>query len=362
MPDASSFGKLALTCAACSTFNTRTRARHSNRSVDVLLNKMATREKRTEVVAEWCQEADFSEQGVIKDVLLCGNKSRNGYGIPAKAFGSEDRTKELYEGKMIFFNHDTQRPTARDVHMSFAGVVRNVRLKDGRPRGDIDTRRAPAGNALWEISQISPPPAGLGLSHTAQYRFDAKRESVEEVAQVVSVDVVMMPATTKTFYESTNVDFETELKIVRDERTKLQGDLKDAQTKVTVLESSEKDLKDQVAKLTAEKAVLSEESSALKLKVDDFESQVALAKRREEVNAEIKAAGLNSEDTVLVSTLFIETLVGTPDAAVRAKLIEDRAGLVQRSESAPGAFERKPKDSSDVKPFNAETYFAQINL
>lgn len=315
---------------------------------------MQTSKQRTEIVAEWSEEADFtSEPGVIKDVLLCGNTSRNGYGIPARAFGAESNAKGLYEGKMIFFNHNPDRPLHRNVMTDLAGVVRNVRLRDGKPRGDIDTRFAPAGKTLWELSQIRPQPKGLGLSHVAEYRFAESMEEVDEVAQVVSVDVVMTPATTNTLYEQArNVEFEAELKTVRAERDSHAAELKTTKELVVSLEASEKELKAKMETLTTEAA-------ELKSKVDGYEAQAAIAARRVSIETALKAAGLDAADKAVVTDVFMEQLVKCVDEAARKSLIEDRASLVSKAGAGvPGASERKPGEQP--QEFDLEAFFKQL--
>lgn len=321
---------------------------------------MHTREKRTEIVSEWCQEANFAEEGVIKDVLLCGNTSRNGYGIPAKAFGTDARAKALYEDKMIFFNHNPQQPLHRNVQTEFAGVIRNVRLRDGRPRGDIDTRHAPAGKSLWAISQISPQPKGLGLSHVAEYRFTESREEVEEVAQVVSVDVVMTPATTNTLYEQVStVDFETELKTVRAERDNNAAELKTTKERLVSLEQAEKALKEAVETLTAEAAALKTSEATLKAQVDQYAMERAVAERRASIEVALKAAGLDPADKAVVTEVFLEQLVKCADESARKSLIEDRASLAAKAGSTtPGASERKSGEQAQA--FDLEAFLKNI--
>lgn len=324
---------------------------------------MLRNEKCTEVCAEWSEEADFSEAGVIKNVLLCGNKSRNGYGIPAKAFGDQGKTTTLYEGKMIFFNHNVTQPLHRNVQTDLAGVIRNVRLQGGQPRGDIDTRHTPAGQTLWEISQIRPQPKGLGLSHVAEYRFASpSREEVEEVAQVVSVDVVMTPATTNTLYEQDRkVEFEAELKVVRAERDKHAAELQTAKERVIALEGCEKDLKTKVETLTSECASLRKSEEGLKAKVDAFEAATAVAARREQITKELRDAKLNPEDGAVVTAVFLEQLVATASTETRTALIADRAALVASANALePGALPRAGSKPDAPKAFDPASYLKLI--
>src|SRR5690606_12940462 len=114
--------------------------------------------------------------GIIRNVVLCGNTSRNGYSIPPTAFGSQDRVKRLYESRLVYLDHpkpDDRSAVSRSLE-HLAGHIRNVRFEGGRPRGDIDTRGCPRASVLLGLAQAKVP--GVGLSHVASYRFkDATR-------------------------------------------------------------------------------------------------------------------------------------------------------------------------------------------
>lgn len=143
---------------------------------------------------------------MIRDVLLCGNQSKNGYSIPPSAFGSEARVKRLYEGVPIYFDHGDvakKGPFSRS-SSSIAGVIRNVRLVDGKPRGDIEPMDSEQGRLL--ASTIKASPRNHGLSHVARYDIDRKAKVVKSVEEVFSVDVVINPATTKTFRENVSCE------------------------------------------------------------------------------------------------------------------------------------------------------------
>jgi hypothetical protein len=145
---------------------------------------------------DWAGEVDGS---VIRGVLLCGNRSKNGYEIPPSAFGGESGVKWLYEGKLVFMDHNSDKPLDRSTR-DLAGVVRDVALKFGKPRANIDTEGYPAGEALLALAKRRP--RGVGLSHVAGYRRSRDKKTVEAITEVFSVDVVIRPATTDSFFES----------------------------------------------------------------------------------------------------------------------------------------------------------------
>ncbi len=162
---------------------------------------------------DWAAEVDGSP--VIRGVLLCGNVSKNGYAIPPTAFGGESGAKRLYENKLVFMDHDLNRPLSRSTR-DLAGVVRDVSLRFGMPRGNIDAEGYPAGPALLALARRRP--RGVGLSHVAGYRRSIDKKTVEAITEVFSVDVVIRPATTDSFFESeARGDFDAEQVFERDD-------------------------------------------------------------------------------------------------------------------------------------------------
>jgi len=149
----------------------------------------------TELSTEQVSDDGFT----IKDVILCGNRSRNGYEIPASAFKD---VRRLYEAKPVFLDHaadpkDSGRRSLRDM----CGIVRNARMVGTRPVGDIDTQGFAEGVNLLQLARRRLP--GVGMSHAASYRFDKSRKVVQEVKEVLSVDCVFRPATTASLFEET---------------------------------------------------------------------------------------------------------------------------------------------------------------
>lgn len=162
-------------------------------------SKPLSTEQTLTTESEFFAESYVDSSGLVRNVLLCGNKSKNGYDIPPRAFGSADTAKRLYEGKPVFIDHAQRgQELARSVR-EMAGVVKNVTLRSGRPYGDIDTDGYPSGAELAKIARAKPH--GVGMSHVADYKFSRDRFTVEEVRNVVSIDVVFRPATTNTFFE-----------------------------------------------------------------------------------------------------------------------------------------------------------------
>ncbi|WP_145034143.1 hypothetical protein [Caulifigura coniformis] len=161
-------------------------------------------------LAEATIDGEGRKAEAIRNCLLCGLTSKNGRTIPAPAFGGAGRAKSLYEGVHVYLNHDIEAGISRRVQ-ELAGIVENVRLDSlGRPRGDIRLNENKAGDELRQLAAFAAkaekagsPLKHVGMSHVARYTFSAlDRTVVQSVDEVFSVDVVIRPATTKSFSES----------------------------------------------------------------------------------------------------------------------------------------------------------------
>lgn len=135
---------------------------------------------------------------VVLGVLLCGATSKQGRSYLPAAFAG-DRVKR-YEGRACFVNHDRGDRTAE----SKLGEFENCRLNDrGLPVGDlaVNPKHPLAESVLWAAEH---KPGFYGMSHMADCatRYEGGKEVVEEVREVLSVDLVANPATTRTLYES----------------------------------------------------------------------------------------------------------------------------------------------------------------
>jgi len=156
------------------------------------------------------EHAEGRKLEVLRGVVLCGNRSLNGYDIPESAFGGEAKAKSLYDGVHVYIDHDPERGPSRRVE-ELAGVVTNVRMERGKPKGDIVLGSGNAAdvhrNLVTFSKTVQASGASLrqvGLSHVARYSMDYRKTRVESVDEVFSVDVVIRPATTKSFSESTH--------------------------------------------------------------------------------------------------------------------------------------------------------------
>lgn len=277
---------------------------------------------------------------VLKDVLLCGLVSRNGYKIPATAFKGD---KNLYLKKPIYLDHpsDSKKALQRSVRDLAGEVVATRYDEQGRPRGDILAYPTESGRLLRFLAETKA--AGVGMSHVAMCK--KTQESIDEVVEVISVDVVTRPATTNGFTEQTqakepNVVDETTVKELRQERD-------DARQKIGALESQLSEIKTKLASLESENTALKADKQGLEVKVEQYQAAEALSKRASEILSEAKAAGINTEDAVIFSEAFNTQLMGIADAGQRKALLADRAALTKqaapvqkpRGTGAPAAFD-----------------------
>lgn len=271
----------------------------------------------SEAFEDWSVES-VVEDTCVKNVLLCGNESRNGYKIPPTAFGSEDHVKSLYDGRHVFLNHlspeqmKKQHPASRDVR-DLAGVIGNVRFVNGRPYGDIQTAGCSCGPML--VGLATSKVKGVGLSHVAEYKFtDTKRLCVESVKQVVSVDVVVRPATTNTFTEQT-AGMEQELANLRAELATANTNIANSKTALQTAET-------RIVELNAE-------NTQLKTRITEFEAVESSRQLDVAITAELEQAGIDRKNTDHCGTVFLETLQSISDSEKRKAIIADRAALLK---------------------------------
>jgi hypothetical protein len=136
---------------------------------------------------------------LVKRIVLSGSDSRNGYRYSEAALR---RAASLYENKPVFLDHadrvrDGQARSTRDL----VGSIVNVEYADGRIRGDVRVLDTESGRTFLALADGNAP--GVGMSHVVLAERSADGTVVERIQDVLSVDVVVRPATTQTFREST---------------------------------------------------------------------------------------------------------------------------------------------------------------
>lgn len=148
-----------------------------------------------DAVAECLQEARTDRaSSLVTNVVLLGPLSRNGYRYSVAAMAE---AAPRYEGRPMFLDHAEAAPTRRHLR-DFAGQVVQARFAEDRLRGDL---RLLGPNAGWLMDLIEAAPADIGLSHVILGRRSNDGKEVVHIEQVLSVDFVAFPATTRTFRE-----------------------------------------------------------------------------------------------------------------------------------------------------------------
>lgn len=193
-------------------------------------------------LTECCQNwhADLSvdsRQRLVGNVALAGPHSRNGYTYSEEAL---TRSVPLYEQKPVFLDHSSRpgRPTERSTR-DLVGTVIRPRFENGKVRGDIQVLDTESGRLFLQLVEADAP--GVGMSHVVLARRSHDGTTIAAIEDVISVDVVVNPATTTTFRESCAhpssdaAAFLEPLAALTLERDKLRDDLRIAQQQLALL-------------------------------------------------------------------------------------------------------------------------------
>jgi len=138
------------------------------------------------------------ENRLVLNVALSGQLSRNGYTYSHEALAA---AATLYENKPVFLDHASQRlrPLERSTR-DLVGSITNPRYISGRIRGDIRVLDTESGQTFLKLVESHTP--GVGMSHVVLADRTSDGKTVQKIVEVISVDVVINPATTSTFAES----------------------------------------------------------------------------------------------------------------------------------------------------------------
>ena len=291
----------------------------------------------------WVTESQVDEAtGVIRNVPLCGNVSKNGYDIPPSAFGSDAKVQALYEGKPVCLNHRQGAAKQRDLE-ELAAYARNTRFVNGRPWGDLHTEGCPKGAILLGLAKGKVP--NVGLSHSAIYRFNKGRTSVESVETVFTVDAVLYPATTKSFTEQdSGGDKQMSVETVdllatqlKEQRESFEAKFIELNKKVSALEADKTALESSLKTATSER-------DAASAKVVSYETAKALADRRAAVVESCKKAGIDTANDKVCPNSWLNYVCSIESEADQKKAISEHAELVKGiapANSGPTSQERQ---------------------
>jgi len=152
-----------------------------------------------EQVADWRSVAEFDQTTRhLRNIALSGCDSKNGYRYSEASLRSAVR---LYDQKPVFLDHagrstDVGARSTRDL----VGSIVNPRFEEGRLRGDVRVLDTESGRTFLALVEGNTP--GVGMSHVVIAQRSVDGTTVERIEDVISVDVVVRPATTSTFRES----------------------------------------------------------------------------------------------------------------------------------------------------------------
>ncbi len=295
-------------------------------------------------------ESTVSEDGtLVQSVCLCGNTSKNGRRYLPESFGNAS----VYNDRPVFLNHGLPFANNRDVR-DLAGTIESALIKNGKPYGVIRFTELEAGKSLRTVAKSRLK--NLGMSHVAKCKTNKDGTVIEQVEEVLSVDLVCFPATTKSLSEEvkdmtdkTVEVLEKQIATLQTERDAAIKELSEAKT------ASETFAKDALAKVES----LEESNKTLEAEVDTFRTEKALTERRTAIGAELKEAELNTEDKALVSDTFVEHLMSEPDAVKRKALIADRKA-VRESAGKHEQVVTQQRTSAPASSFDTEKAFGDV--
>lgn len=162
--------------------------------------EQSLRERISEALAAANVDA---EKGIVRDVVLLGLQSSNGYSYDESAVRAAV-TSGLYEGVQVYADHVDEGSDGPRPFRELIGAARNARFADGKVRGDIHVIASTGGGRAFLEIAGKPALAGVvGMSHDAVGELsESGPRRVTSLRRVLSVDVVTRPATTKGLFEA----------------------------------------------------------------------------------------------------------------------------------------------------------------
>lgn len=161
----------------------------------ILISKPES-ERLVQEIQDWNNQlvAVDRENRIVSNVALTGLHSRNGHRYLQETL---EAAVSLYEQKPVFLDHGkaSERST-----WDLVGSIQNPRFVEGRIRGEIQVLETTAGDTF--LSLVEGSPLHVGMSQVVVVQRGSDPQVIEKIIEVISVDVVVNPATTKTFQES----------------------------------------------------------------------------------------------------------------------------------------------------------------
>lgn len=168
------------------------------------------RKKNKSIVEDvQCLERSEAKSNCVKNVKVLGIHSKNGRVYPLSVMRD---ALPKYEGIVVNLDHKPNEP--RSVMDRF-GKISNVRLEQDGIYGDLEYNPAhPYAKAFEYFVENQPDAVGLSHAAIAKTRMDHKSgiETVENIAELESVDLVATAATNKNLFESYTKILESNMK------------------------------------------------------------------------------------------------------------------------------------------------------
>jgi hypothetical protein len=246
-------------------------------------------------------------KGIIQNVKLVGFNSKNNRVYSRKCL--EDALK-LYEGAPVNANHvDSDKEVSIYDRL---GKIQNVKMTDQGVFGDFHFLKShPMAERVLEAADKMPEL--FGFSHRAQGTVKSNKSGPEEVSKinnVLSVDLVSDPATTRSLHEaiSNQGDNKMDDKEKEVEKDTMQEEYDDMKKKMSdmkdVCEAEDMSPEDKLKKLHDLLGVDMDEEEDEKddeEKSDEKKESVKHNTNNNKINAKLllEAAGLNNDDDLV---------------------------------------------------------------
>ena len=144
------------------------------------------------------------QRGILYGVRILGQDSKNRRQYTADAM---QEAAPKYSGTAVYLDHpEMKNLTKPRSYRDRVGTLENCRYEQGSIRGDLRLCMGHiCAKQLLDDAQHNPTACGLSHSVDAKTRREGKLLIIEKITRVLSVDIVVNPATTKGLFESRQV-------------------------------------------------------------------------------------------------------------------------------------------------------------
>jgi regulator of replication initiation timing len=291
------------------------------------------------IVGELTEAMHDKEAGVIRGMALLRKSSVN-HEYFKEATGRDYSDRALQEaaqicvGKKCYFDHQgkTESENNRGVRKvrEMAGFFENGRVENGVPKADLRYLPTPQNKEFFEaLVKLNAPGVGLSIVANGELVFDRvnKREIVNTIKEMRSIDLVSETGSTINLFESANVaGKEDQMDLSTITLADLTGNRPDIVQQIaeSVKAASNKD--GELTKLVQENATLKAENTDLKTKVDGYEVKEAIAIKKIAIETEITESKIPKD---YVTEVLRESLMAAATPENRKKILADRMTIIE---------------------------------